>query len=181
MNFNRSVPRKAEAAPRGAEGGLAVNELGVKSVPLIQVTSLAFREGCRLPEWCAADKGGMPPPIHIDGVPGKARSLVVICEDPDTQSARPFVHWLVYGLDPSIGALGCELPTNAIEGLNTFREHGFTGAAPPPGQGHHHYHFQVFALDIPLRLPPGIERTELLKRMKGHVIAFGEIVGNYER
>ena len=56
MNVNRSVARKAEGAPRGAEGGLAVKELGVSSVPVIQVTSLAFREGCRLPEWCAADK-----------------------------------------------------------------------------------------------------------------------------
>ena len=66
-------------------------------------------------------------------------------------------------------------------GKNSKLSTGFTPAAPPPGHGPHHYHFQVFALDVALIDPPGIGRGSLVDRMKGHVLAWGEIVGVYER
>jgi phosphatidylethanolamine-binding protein (PEBP) family uncharacterized protein len=42
-------------------------------------------------------------------------------------------------------------------------------------------HFQFFALDTVLKLPSGFNRLALLDAMKGHVIARGELVGNYQR
>ncbi|WP_313618041.1 alpha/beta hydrolase fold domain-containing protein [Agrobacterium sp.] len=53
---------------------------------------------------------------------------------------------------------------------------------PPVGDREHHYHFQVFALDIEtLDLDPGAKRDAVLKAMEGHVLAKGQIVGTFER
>ncbi len=60
-------------------------------------------------------------------------------------------------------------------------ENRFAPAAPQRGHGVHHYHFQVFALDAATNLEPGIERSALVDLLKGHVVAWGEIVGTYER
>ncbi|HYP90570.1 MAG TPA: YbhB/YbcL family Raf kinase inhibitor-like protein, partial [Polyangiaceae bacterium] len=67
------------------------------------------------------------------------------------------------------------------EGLNDRGEVGFAPAAPPPGHGRHRYHFQLFALDKELSLPGGVDYARLLQELKGHVIAWSEIVGVYER
>jgi phosphatidylethanolamine-binding protein (PEBP) family uncharacterized protein len=45
----------------------------------------------------------------------------------------------------------------------------------------HHYHFQIFALDIVLELGEGAGRNALLDAMRNHVIAWGDIVATYER
>ena len=55
------------------------------------------------------------------------------------------------------------------------------GPRPPVGDPPHHYHFQVFALDTMLDVPPGAERDRLLAAMSGHVLAAGEVVGTYQQ
>jgi phosphatidylethanolamine-binding protein (PEBP) family uncharacterized protein len=52
---------------------------------------------------------------------------------------------------------------------------------PPPGHGAHRYVFQVFALDIVPRFEARPGRTELLNKIRGHVIAKGMLIGTYER
>jgi phosphatidylethanolamine-binding protein (PEBP) family uncharacterized protein len=52
---------------------------------------------------------------------------------------------------------------------------------PPPGHGTLHYHFKLYALDAPLDIKPGRDKDGLLKAMRGHVLAQGELVGTYER
>ena len=54
-------------------------------------------------------------------------------------------------------------------------------AKPPPGHGLHHYHFQVFALNRPLSLRAPIDRDQLVEAMRDHVLAWGELVGTYQR
>jgi phosphatidylethanolamine-binding protein (PEBP) family uncharacterized protein len=48
------------------------------------------------------------------------------------------------------------------------------------GDPPHHYHFQVFALDTTLELPDGFNRHALLKAMQGHVLAEGELIGQFQ-
>jgi phosphatidylethanolamine-binding protein (PEBP) family uncharacterized protein len=57
----------------------------------------------------------------------------------------------------------------------------FAPVAPPRGHGSHAYHFQVFALDAELPINPGAGRYELMETMRGHVIAWGELIGTYAR
>jgi Raf kinase inhibitor-like YbhB/YbcL family protein len=105
-----------------------------------------------------------------------------MCEDPDAPFPEPFVHWIVYGIPPTVHALDGARATQWKEGRNSKLQTGFTGAAPPSGHGVHHYHFQVLALDKPLdQEEPGLGRGALLSAMRGHVLAFGDLVGTYER
>jgi len=73
-------------------------------------------------------------------------------------------------------------PKGMKQGANSSGSHGYTGPKPPLGDPAHHYHFQIFALDVPtLGLEPGSKRDAVLKAMDGHDLAEAHIVGTYER
>lgn len=58
---------------------------------------------------------------------------------------------------------------------------GYDGCCPPWNDERlHHYHFQVFALDVEsLNLPGDFTGGQAEKALHGHVLAQGEIVGTY--
>lgn len=151
------------------------------AVPKLSVTSDWFEDGAPLPARCTADGEGVPPPLRWSEPPPNTRELVLICEDPDAPLADPFVHWLVYDLSAESRSLDSESVKHAREGKNSKLDDAFTPAAPPPGHGVHHYHFQLFALDAPTALERNEGRTKLLDAMDGHVIAYGELVGTFTR
>ena len=128
-----------------------------------------------------SDGEAVPPPISWRGVPAGARSVVVVCEDPDAPVPEPFVHWIVYGLPAHDGTLDASTLATAREGRNSIGKKGYAGASPPAGHGPHHYHFQVFALDNELSVDLGAGRSTLLDAMRGHVVARGDLVATYER
>ena len=138
----------------------------------------------------AADGDNASPALSWDGAPEGTQSFVVISEDPDAKEPKPFVHWLAYDIPASVTALREGFPTEASlpdpdgvkQGANSMGSTGYTGPKPPVGDGAHHYHFQVFAMDVPsLDLPPAADRAAVLAAMEGHVLAGGEIVGTFDR
>jgi Raf kinase inhibitor-like YbhB/YbcL family protein len=149
--------------------------------PTLEVHSSAFAPGAPLPISATIDGRGVPPPLKWDGVPAGAQSLAIVVEDPDAPMAEPFVHWLVYKIPGDATSLDGASSGRLREGRNSLMRSGFTPAGPPPRHGVHHYHFQVFALDAPIAPATGAGRTELLKAMRGHILAWGETVGTYER
>jgi Raf kinase inhibitor-like YbhB/YbcL family protein len=173
---------KAIAPIRAGADKLASAKLGLPAMQnqTLAVSSSAFSEGGAIPVAYTADGGGFAPPIAWENVPASARSMVLIAEDPDAPMPKPFVHWLVYSLPAAVGSLE-SAPAFGREGKNTMMKPGYTPPAPPAGHGPHHYHFQVFALDTILELEGGIGRSALLDAMRGHVLAWGETVGTYER
>jgi Raf kinase inhibitor-like YbhB/YbcL family protein len=182
------IAHKVEAAVghtlehvHAGEDKLASRKAANGILPTIHVRSSAFHAAGPLPVSSTADGEGVPPPLTWEGVPAQARSIAVVCEDPDAPFPEPFVHWMVYGIPATVRALDGSTALPGKDGKNSTLATGFTGAAPPVGHGIHHYHFQVFALDIALDLEPGVGRGKLLDAMKGHVLAFGELVGTYER
>jgi phosphatidylethanolamine-binding protein (PEBP) family uncharacterized protein len=111
---------------------------------------------------------------------------------------HPYLHWTVFFLDARDMTIDAEAVALAAQGKNSALELGYAPAAPPRGAGTHHYHFQVFALDALLPGAPGADagyegeqagegvtmnvgRSELFEEMRGHIIAWGEIVGTYAR
>lgn len=69
-----------------------------------------------------------------------------------------------------------------VVALRAVTETGLADAKRPVEDGGHHYHFQVFALDVPaLGLDPAANRDAVLEAMRGHVLAKGEIVGTFDR
>ena len=167
---------------------------GVKEEPMtatIRVTSEAFGNGGWIPKRHAYTGEGdnVSPPLAWDGVPDGARQLALICDDPDAPRPEPWVHWVLYGLDPTTRALPAGLPAagdlagpvTGRQGVNSWDEIGWGGPMPPKGHGTHHYRFRLYALDAPVRLERGATKEQLLAAMKGHVLATGELVGTYAR
>jgi Raf kinase inhibitor-like YbhB/YbcL family protein len=184
MDIVHEVSVVAGHAMQGIRAGaekLASRKLARGRVPEISVHSVSFEPGVPLPISCTIEGVGAPPALSFSAVPEAAQSLVVLCEDPDAPQLEPFLHWSVYGIPSSDSSVDAQKQHDYRLGKNSRSELGYTPAAPPPGHGPHHYHFQVFALDVPIELAPGAEREELLEVMTDHVLAWGEIVGTYER
>ena len=116
----------------------------------------------------------------------KVIAVVGYSDDPERTSYQigsflKDVGYKVYAVNPTVESIDAQSQHDYRLGENSKSENGFAPAAPPPGHGVHHYHFQVFALDVPVDLAAGGERDALVEVAQGHVLAWGEIVGTYER
>ena len=54
---------------------------------------------------------------------------------------------------------------------------------PPVGHGIHHYYFKIYWLDRELKIDNTTKKEGLIREMdsKNCIVAYGEIVGEYER
>jgi len=182
MTVSREAAQASET-PASVHAGadkLASAELR-QVVPKLELTSAWFADGAPLPARCSEDGEGVPPPLVWSEPPPRTRELALVCEDPDAPQAEPFVHWLVYSMPVSMRSLDADSVESAHQGQNSRHERGFTPAAPPPGHGTHHYHFELFALDQALPLDDGADKAALLDAMEGHVLAYGELIGTFTR
>jgi Raf kinase inhibitor-like YbhB/YbcL family protein len=173
-----------EGAAGAGGSSLASRRPETSATAPLQLSSTAFAAGGRIPLRHSAYGDGLSLPLAWAGVPAEAQSLVVVLEDPDAVSARPFVHWIAWDIDPGTKALPEGLPArpeltsplHLHQGRNSRGRIGYFGPRPH-GAKPHHYHLQLFALDARPQLPAGASRPALLAAMNGHVIAKGEIVG----
>jgi Raf kinase inhibitor-like YbhB/YbcL family protein len=151
----------------------------------IQITSTAFAEGQPIPERFAYENKDLSPALQWSGVPPAAKSLALICDDPDAPMGT-WVHWVVYDLPPTATGLSegvpksSELVNGAKQGVNDYKKTGYGGPCPPPGRPHR-YFFKLYALDTLLNLNSGATKADLLKAMDGHVLAEGQLMGTYQR
>lgn len=164
---------------------LASRRLGALAKPRIDVRSRHFSEGGAIPHRFSAQGENLNPELAWDLVPLGTKSLALMVEDPDAPTPRPFVHWLLAELPPSMMEIPPGLDPGGdgqgVQGRSSMLNVGWTGCAPPVHDLPHHYHFQLFALDRRLGLQQGFGRKDLCERMRGHILAFGELVGTYRR
>lgn len=100
--------------------------------------------------------------------------------DPDAPMQGGFTHWVVWGIDPKTGVIKQEsIPPGSIEGRNSAGRNGYIGPCPPSGT--HHYHFQLYALREPLKLPPSASFGEVQTAIDNNLIAQTDLVGIYAR
>jgi Raf kinase inhibitor-like YbhB/YbcL family protein len=147
----------------------------------MKIKSTAFDANARIPRQYTGEGADESPPLAWENVPAGTQELALICDDPDAPGAAPWVHWVLYGLAPTLPGLETGDAGGGREGVNDFHRTGYGGPMPPSGHGTHHYHFKLYALRDPLDLPAGASKSELLEAMQGHVLAEGEVVGTYER
>ena len=149
----------------------------------LAVLSAAFAMGGAIPDRYAC--GPCSPPLSWSEAPAGTQSIAVLCDDPDAP-AGDWVHWVLFNLAPDVRSLpehvarDAALPGGAIQGVNDYGRNGYDGPCPPPGQTHR-YHFKVFALDARLDLAPASRKADLVRAMRGHVLAQGEVVGTSAR
>jgi Raf kinase inhibitor-like YbhB/YbcL family protein len=152
--------------------------------PSMVVESASFSNGNNVPRRFTCGGAGLSPEIHWSSPPSGAKSLAIVMDDSDTPFG--FVHWLVYDIPVETHAIAegtssqATLPLGAVEGMNSAGTLGYTGPCPP-GTKSHHYVFRLYALDVPLDLPPGKTKEQLAAAVKEHVLAEGQIIGLYGR
>jgi Raf kinase inhibitor-like YbhB/YbcL family protein len=145
----------------------------------MKITSNAFHEGGKIPERYTKYGENHIPPIHLEDIPPKAKSLALIMDDPDAPNGT-FNHWLLFNLDPRVKDIKEDVvPVIATQGRNDFGDVEYGGPRPPSGE--HRYYFRAFALDTVLALPRGTKRPDLEKEMKDHVVGQATLMGKYGR
>ncbi|HEX4646464.1 MAG TPA: YbhB/YbcL family Raf kinase inhibitor-like protein [Verrucomicrobiae bacterium] len=145
----------------------------------MKVTSPAFKENETIPKKYTADADNINPPLHIDDIPGSAKSLALVVEDPDAPSGK-FRHWVLFNMNPRTSDIHeNSVPVIATQGRNDFGQMEYGGPKPPSGE--HHYFFNVYALDTVLGMPRGAKAEEVEKELKGHVIDQASLMGRYAR
>ena len=158
----------------------------------LQVTSAAFLQGQPIPKKYTGEGDDISPPLAWSAVPQGTKELALICDDPDAPSAEPWVHWVIYRIPADAKGLPEGVarkpkpkePASAMQGKNSWAEGeniGYRGPMPPKGHGVHHYYFKLYALDAPLAVEPGLDKTAVLQKLRGHVLAEGAVMGTYER
>ncbi len=158
------------------------------SVPALTVTSTAFTNGGVIP--AAEGQNGcggtnVSPDLSWSGAPATTKSFVVTEFDPDAPTGSGFWHWVLYNIPPATTSIALGAGTNppsGTSGLSDYGSLGYGGPCPPVGDGPHHYHFTVSALDTMLTgMPANSTGAYVLFNMGGHVIAQGTYLGTYAR
>lgn len=178
---------------RAGQTDLAWNAPNLAGPETLALASTDFDHETTIPTAHAAKRVGgqerspaltwSPPP------PGTAQLLLVV-EDPDAPTPKPFVHGVIL-LDPALtglphGALNAGSPPDGVRLLRSGMGRGYRGPAPVKGHGPHRYVFQLFALAEPLTAgsPTAALDTakprDVLAAATG-VLARGRLDGFYER
>jgi Raf kinase inhibitor-like YbhB/YbcL family protein len=150
----------------------------------ITVTSDAFTEGSMIPMQYTCDGADISPPLKWSGIPDGAKSLALICDDPDAPS-KTWVHWVLYNLPPDLTGLPDSISSNEVldkgarHGITDFGRFGYGGPCPPSGV--HRYFFKLYAVDTMLDLSGRVDKEQLEAAMEGHVLASGQLMGTYTR
>lgn len=161
----------------------------------ITVESPSIREGQAMPSEYTADGRNVSPGLKWSGVPAGAKELAVVVTNEDhvwaVPSPVPFMHWVIYGIRPTVTELAEGMPTldilpappelaGAFQAHTTFDVTGYRGPQPPVGQTHR-YRFRVLALDTAVDLPPGAPASQVWMAIQGHIIGEGSLVVPYAR
>jgi hypothetical protein len=158
------------------------NDVPAPDVPdRMQVTSPAFADGGTIPKRYSCDGEQISPPLRWSGVPGGARELALVVDDPDAPSGG-FVHWVLFKLAPDLTGLSDnEVPAGAREAKNSAGRSDWAGPCPPPGDEPHHYRFTLYALRSPLSDKDGADADAVLSAIKDAATARGQLVGRFGR
>lgn len=143
----------------------------------MELTSPAFEHEAAIPVRYTCDGDNVSPELRISAVPEDAVALALIMDDPDAPVGT-WDHWVAYDLartetiPEDVGDLG-------TAGLNSWKQTGYGGPCPPSGT--HRYFFRVVALDAPLGLAAGADKSEVLAASDGHVLAEAILMGTFAR
>lgn len=142
------------------------------------IESSAFQEGQMIPAKYTCDGQNISPPLNWKNAPEGTRSFAIICDDPDA-SAGVWVHWVVWNIPANVNDLSAgELPKEAKQGINDFRQRGYGGPCPPSGT--HHYYFKLYALNTMLELSGNVTKDKLLDAMEKRILTQCSLMGKYQ-
>jgi len=150
----------------------------------LKLTSSAFSEGELIPKRYTCDGQDTSPPLSWTGVPAGAKTLALICDDPDAP-AGVWDHWIWFNVPATLTGLPEAVPRTetmpggGLQGRNSWNKIGYGGPCPPGGT--HRYFFKLYALDAELGLKAGANKKDVEKAMQGHILAETQLMGRYKR
>ena len=144
----------------------------------LKLRSPAFDGHKSIPDRHTSNGENVAPGLEWAGAPEGTRAFAIVVHDPDAPLVDGFTHWVAYGIPGDATGLA-EGGEGVVNGTNSFGEAGYSGPAPPPGHGPHHYYFWLYALDDDLDLPAGLDRRALHDRIEDHVIEQARVIGTY--
>lgn len=165
--------------PPGASTLTLVREAIVsrRTVPAeMTLASSEFADGAAIPARfsCDGDTPGSPA-LDWGLVPQGTAELAVVAEDPDTPFGT-FVHWVMYGIDPSrTGLAEGEVPPEAEVGSP------WRGPCPPPGDPDHRYIFTLYAASEPTGLGAGASVADLRAALTDTLLDQARLTGMFGR
>ena len=142
----------------------------------MKITSPSFKNNEFIPVKFTCQGEDINPALVIESIPGEAKSLALIVDDPDAPMGT-WVHWVVFDI-----ALINRIEESSIpgkQGGNDFGRDDYGGPCPPSGT--HRYFFKIYALDKILNLTEGIAKKELKEAMEGHILGQAELIGLYKK
>jgi Raf kinase inhibitor-like YbhB/YbcL family protein len=160
----------------GSQGNVSNNAM--------KLISPAFQDGGPIPKKYTCQGENVSPPFSFAGVPASAKSLALICDDPDAPG-KTWTHWVLFNLPASTREIPEGLPrqetiaNGAKQGITDFKTAGYGGPCPPSGT--HRYFFKIYALDTEVKVAGGASKEQLLKAIEGHVIDEGQLIGTYQK
>jgi Raf kinase inhibitor-like YbhB/YbcL family protein len=132
------------------------------------------------------DQENISPELSWNAPPEPTRSFALIVIDKDSPFGFNFVHWVLYNIPSDSRELHEsiskqeQLPDGSRQGRNDDNRAGYIGPCPP-GHSPHRYVFDLYALDTKLNLPPMASKKQVVKAVKGHILASGQLVGRFQQ
>lgn len=178
-----SAPTVSPSAVRSDQPAALTSPSGALSeTPVLHIDSIS--PGSLLPGDYTCTGASESPEVSWNGIPGGAKSLVLILDDPDAPSGI-FTHWLVYNIPPAAGSIGRAqtsqkvLSNGAQQGDNSAGSRGYYPPCPPIGATHR-YVFRLFAVDTEIAQPTA-DRKSIDEALAGHTLAKTEFVTTFKR
>jgi Raf kinase inhibitor-like YbhB/YbcL family protein len=171
----------AGAASAGA-AQFAVTSPDIKAGGKIADAQVANGFGCA--------GGNISPEVSWSGAPKGAKSFAVRVYDPDAPTGSGFWHWVAFNIPAGTTSLPKNagdptanlVPAGTIQAHNDTGSQGYFGPCPPKGDKPHHYHVQVFAVDVD-KLDADDKATPAVVgfNLHFHTLGMAELIGLYSR
>jgi hypothetical protein len=144
--------------------------------PPLKISSSAFKQYGQIPKKFTCNGDNVSPPLKIENIPQKTKSLALIVDDPGAP-AGTFTHWLAWNIPPTKTNLSVGEKNAISQGTNDFGNSKYAGPCPPSGT--HWYFFKLYALDSKIDISVKSKKKDLVAAMQNHIIQTATLIGKY--
>lgn len=157
----------------------------VKPEVNLNVTSRAFEDGGRIPKKYTGMGDDVSPPIKLEQIDKKAKTIAIIMDDLD-HPLGTYNHWVIWNIPASFSDIPEGISKEkvvrslgeAVQGKSEYgSKHYYRGPKPPSGT--HKYIFKVYVLDIALDLNENWGKAVLQRKMEGYILQYGTLTGYF--
>jgi Raf kinase inhibitor-like YbhB/YbcL family protein len=182
----------------GQRGGGGQRAGGAPAAPAMTLTVSGFSDGGQIPvKFSQAAEGvapgeGLSPAISWTNTPAGTQSFVLNMRDLDVarnKTTDDQAHWVVWNIPASATGLPEGVPKGSQRPDGSYQISATGPMYRGPGAGangpHHHYMFEIYALDTKLDVTPSSDafetRANVMKAMQGHVLGKAVYGGLFKR